>query len=177
MGLPNETVLLVVKVLYGIQETGFHWYIIHIEYHINKLGMFRSNPDPCRLLKRNDAKVTGLGALKVDAPLSSVDEMFMMEEEESSKAFSCNPRKIQCRNPVAFNGIRMRREMTGAIIMNQVDQIKSLTIPTTYKEFSSEEPWQSALALTVGHISVTLSDSLHPVQEIQQNQNTRLYKS
>lgn len=69
MGLPNNTVLLVIKFLYGIPESGLHWYISYLEYHINNLGMFHSTADPCLLVKRTDVRLKGLVALQVDESL------------------------------------------------------------------------------------------------------------
>lgn len=45
--------------------------------------------------------------------------MFMMEEEEDSKAFKSRPITILGSNPVEFNGIRLRRERKVKITMNQ----------------------------------------------------------
>lgn len=43
MKIPPNTVLKVVKTLYGIPESGIHWYLTHQEHHIERLGMRRSN--------------------------------------------------------------------------------------------------------------------------------------
>lgn len=48
MGVPEDTVFVAVKPLYGIPERGLHSYIMHLEYHLGKLGMSSATENPLR---------------------------------------------------------------------------------------------------------------------------------
>lgn len=70
MGLAEDMVLLVVKTLYGIPESGLHWYITYLEYHMGKVGMERTTVDPCMFVKRKGGTLTGLVSFQVDDSLT-----------------------------------------------------------------------------------------------------------
>lgn len=78
--LLEDTILLVVKPIYGIPESGLHWYITYLEYHIECLGMMNTTAGPCLLVKSTDGHTTGLVAPQLDGSLSVVTEQFMDEE-------------------------------------------------------------------------------------------------
>lgn len=63
---PPGTVLKVVKPMYGIPESGLHWYLAYLEHHLGRLGMERSSVDPCVLLKRRNGRLIGAIILQVD---------------------------------------------------------------------------------------------------------------
>lgn len=60
------TVLKVVKSLYGIPESGLHWYMTNLEHHLILLGMRRSAVDPCVLYKGAGENLEGAIVLQVD---------------------------------------------------------------------------------------------------------------
>lgn len=70
MALQEDTVLLVVKPMYGIPESGLHWYIKYLEYPMENLKMTGTTAHPCVLVKRKEGEVIGTVALQVDDSLS-----------------------------------------------------------------------------------------------------------
>lgn len=52
MNLLEHIVLQMVRPLYRITESGLHWYLTYVEYHVDGLGMECSRADPCILLHR-----------------------------------------------------------------------------------------------------------------------------
>lgn len=66
MKLPPDTVLKVVHPLYGISESGLHWYQTYSNHHIDHMNMFRTTIDPCVLVQHSGKKLTGLVILQVD---------------------------------------------------------------------------------------------------------------
>lgn len=56
MGLRVSKILKVVKPLYGIPESGVHWYLTCMEHHNSNLGMHWSWADPCLLHRQNGKK-------------------------------------------------------------------------------------------------------------------------
>ena len=47
MHLPKDRVPLVRKPLYGIPESGLHWYLTYHKHHTERLGMSACRSDPC----------------------------------------------------------------------------------------------------------------------------------
>lgn len=45
MGLPEVTVLKVVKPLYGIPESALHWYLTYLDYHVQILEIFNQKSE------------------------------------------------------------------------------------------------------------------------------------
>lgn len=87
MGLKEYVVLQVIKTLYGIAESGLHWYLTYLDYHTNKLGMFRTTTGPCVLVERTGNKLHGLVILKVDGSRMIRTDAFMDDEAVASKEF------------------------------------------------------------------------------------------
>lgn len=51
-GTRRNMVLKVVRPLYGIPESGLHWYLTYIDRHTERLGIIRATIDTCILFKR-----------------------------------------------------------------------------------------------------------------------------
>lgn len=52
MVLYEDMVLRVVNPLYGIPESGLHWYLTYTEHHTERQGMKRTTSDPCIMYNR-----------------------------------------------------------------------------------------------------------------------------
>lgn len=105
ISLPADTVSLVVKQLYCFPESGLHWHITYLDYHLDRLGMSRTTADFCLLMKKRDGKLSGMVArevddphsvhdslsvddpLSADDPLSVGDHAFINEEKKASNGF------------------------------------------------------------------------------------------
>lgn len=70
MGLKSDEVLIVVKPLYGVPESGLHWFLTYQDHHVNNLGMKSTIIDNCVLYKRNETHLEGMTALQVDDSIS-----------------------------------------------------------------------------------------------------------
>lgn len=58
-GLPEDSVLKVIKPLYGIPEAGLHWYLTYMDHHKHQLGMNKSYIDPCMLILKGTDGIKG----------------------------------------------------------------------------------------------------------------------
>lgn len=105
MGFPEDVAMMVVKPLYGIPESGLNWYIVYMEYHIDKFRMEKTTEDPCLLVKRKDGRPSGLMGLQVDDYLTMGDDDFLREEEEYSSTFKLKERRILGKKPMSYNGV------------------------------------------------------------------------
>lgn len=109
LGLPEGTILEVVKPLYGIPESGLHWYLTYLTHHVDNLGMQRSTVDPCVLVLREGTNVKVIVLLQVDDSLEFGDAEFLEEEEAASASFKSKPRVPLGNEPTPFNGVTLRR--------------------------------------------------------------------
>ena len=60
LNLTDDSVLKVVKPLYGIPEAGNHWFKTYHSHHLNELAMEQSTYDPCLLYSNRPFGVIGL---------------------------------------------------------------------------------------------------------------------
>ena len=80
LGISENSVLKVVKPLYGVPEAGNHWFKTYHSHHINNLGMNQSTYDPCLLYCNNDDSF-GIVGLQTDDTLFLADETFTEAEQ------------------------------------------------------------------------------------------------
>ena len=146
MELKDGYVLRVIKPLYGIPESGLHWYLTYLAHHLDSLGMKRTRVDPCVLIKGGNNSIDGLIILQVDDSLGFGSDEFLDNEEINSKDIRCKPRTFIGLKDTSFNGINICRTIEGQYKINQTDKIDRLESSTTQKGFAS----MRALAQYVG---------------------------
>jgi len=131
MRLPYDQVLLAVKPLYGIPESGLYWFITYRDHHVNELKMTSCTVDKCILYRHyedgNNRTLPALTILQVDDSFGlGIDEFLNLEEEKSS-AFKTKPR--QCLKPgdsCAFNGSKITREQSRTYSLTQSEKLSTL---------------------------------------------------
>lgn len=127
--LEPNTVMLIIKPLYGIAEAGTHWYKTYHDHHVDKLFMRNSTYDPCLMIstKKNLFAIIGM---QTDDTLSLATEAFAaLEDEELKKAkFPAKPHEIlSSDNPIIFNGGVITLQENN-INLTQKDQGKKIEI-------------------------------------------------
>ena len=60
MGLPDGSILRVVKPLYGVPEAGNHWFKTYHDHHTHNLDMVQSTYDPCLLHSTEPFGIVGI---------------------------------------------------------------------------------------------------------------------
>jgi hypothetical protein len=60
LNLKDDSVLKVVKPLYGVPEAGNHWFKTYHSHYINELSMEQSTYDPCLLYSKQPFGIVGL---------------------------------------------------------------------------------------------------------------------
>jgi Reverse transcriptase (RNA-dependent DNA polymerase) len=101
----EDEVLEVLLPLYGLPESGLHWFSTYQSHHIKKLQMSETEYDPCLLYQ--SSKNTGLeGAvvLQVDDSLGVGTAGFLKNEQFESTSFIGKPRIVLDKNPIHING-------------------------------------------------------------------------
>src|SRR4029077_16149598 len=102
---PN-TIMVVLKPLYGIPEAGTHWWATYHKHHKEKLSMITSTYDPCFLITTSP-DVFGIVGMQTDDTLILGSEKFStLEENELTKAkLSAKPKEaLSPEAPLIFNG-------------------------------------------------------------------------
>lgn len=157
MVLPENTVLRVVKPIYGIPEAGFHWYITYLAHHIDTLQIRRSRTYPFLLIKRSNGSLRGLIALQVDDILGLGTPGFLNQEETASQKFLTKTRTYMEAQPIEFNGINIT-EYTDNISISQFKKIEKLSQSRNQKQLDS-------VCALIQYIAVrTLPDACAPAQ-------------
>lgn len=126
LGLGEDSVLKVLRPLYGVPEAGNHWFKTYHSHHINQLNMDQSTYDPC-LLQSNEP--FGIVGLQTDDTLFLADDSFAeAEQQELSKAkFLAKEREqLTAATPLQFNGGLIRLVPDG-ITLTQERQCENLS--------------------------------------------------
>jgi hypothetical protein len=80
MNLAEDEVLLLLRTLYGIPESGLHWFITFHNHYTEVLQMSSSRADPCLLYKHINTVPCG-AILQVHDALGYGPDSFLEEEE------------------------------------------------------------------------------------------------
>jgi len=164
MNLSHNEILLVKKPLYGIPESGLHWFATYQSHHIEKLGMKASKGDVCVLYKTDDSRLTGVTILQVDDSFGHGTAEFLEKEEAGSKRFQCKPRKLLSPGDSAlFNACNISMDRDGAYTTSQSEKLRKMLPPTNQESLISTR----AKIQYIG--SCTRPDLCSPVQLMVSN--------
>jgi hypothetical protein len=125
LNLADDSVLKVVKPLYGVPEAGNHWFKTYHSHHINELAMEQSTYDPCLLYSNRPFGVVGL---QTDDTLFVGDDDFVEKEQaglEKAKFMAKERERLTSTHNLKFNGGIIETDGT-AITLTQVRQCKNL---------------------------------------------------
>ena len=131
LGIDKDSVLKVVKPLYGVPEAGNHWFKTYHSHHVNQLRMHQSTYDPCLLYSD---KPFGIVGLQTDDTLFLADNTFAeAEQSELHKAeFMAKEREqLTADTPIKFNGGLIQLTQDGSITLTQKRQCENLSVVNT----------------------------------------------
>lgn len=135
MKIPENSILLAVKPLYGIPEAGLHWFMTYSNHHIKELAMQTCSTDKCMLFRNRDKqKNVDLVILQVDDTFGTGSKTFLDEEEKSNR-FLCKPRKpFEIGTSLKFNGSTIERIDSDTYKLSQMDRLSKFKVPGTVDE-------------------------------------------
>jgi hypothetical protein len=150
LGIGKDTVLKVLKPLYGVPEAGNHWFKTYHSHHVQQLHMDQSTYDPC-LLQSNEP--FGIVGLQTDDTLLLADETFAEAEQNElhkAKFLAKEREQLTVDTPLKFNGGLIQLVLDG-ITLTQERQCKNLST-------ISIKPATSASSRGVTRASLTPKD-------------------
>jgi hypothetical protein len=136
LNLEEGSVVKVLKPLYGVPESGNHWYKTYHSHHVKELSMEQSTYDPC-LLYSNDP--FGLVGLQTDDTLFVGNDDFAEQEQVQLKKAKFKAKERERLTPdhdLKFNGAIIHAETTG-ITLTQERQCKNLKVVNTKNSTST----------------------------------------
>lgn len=135
MKVRKGTILKVIRPLYAIHESGFHWYLPYLDHHIERLKMRRTTVEPCSLIQHIDGNLYGIIILDI---FGTGTEKFLKDEDEAAKNFREKPRTTLSSNKINFNRSNGTHSKDTTIKMRQKNKIGKITSPDHEKLFISE---------------------------------------
>jgi hypothetical protein len=117
---PKETIMVVIKPLYGIAEAGTHWWAIYFNHYCEKLNMTISTYNSCLLI--SSSKQFVIVGIQMDDTLILCDSGFnQLEEDELKKAeFTTKPKQeLTTGKPLLFNGCTLIKKTNRSIHIQQ----------------------------------------------------------
>ncbi len=131
MGLPDTTVLKVIKPLYGISEAGAYWSKTYQAHHIQNLTMLESSYNFCLLWVSSPSIGFGVVRLQTNDTLILADKIFATAEKVKLQKVklltkACNQLTID--HPIKLNGGFITLATEHSIYLNQESQYKYLRL-------------------------------------------------
>lgn len=113
MRLPQDTMLLVYRPLYGVLEAGTHWYNTYHTHHTRPLGLEQSSYDLCLLYTHGNNNAFGIVDLQTDDTLFLADSTFA-EREEKKLIYAAKDREmLTSGHLLLFNSTILRQHNNG----------------------------------------------------------------
>lgn len=138
MGLADDELIEAVKPLYGIPESGLHWYKTYHSHHCNTLQMTPTTFDPCLLFRKGNSAAEGVCIMQVDDSFGHGVSSFLEVEESKSRRFKTKPRKVLTEgSSTDFNGCQITILPENVYMLHQRDKLKSISVPITSQELKS----------------------------------------
>ena len=123
LGLSKDSLLQVVKPLYGVPEAGNHWFRTYHDHHTQELKMTQSTYDPCLL--HTSTNRFGLVGLQTDDTLFLADPEFAYNEEtelQKAKFLAKDREKLTTQHLIKFNGGQINLQKDHSIRLTQEHQ-------------------------------------------------------
>jgi len=111
--------------LYGLAESGAHWFETYHKHHLNKLDMVQSTFDPCLLIEKTGR---GLVGLQTDDSLILADDTFAAREQEQLTFLSKPRQQLTSTDPIWFNGAVLNLDVDGSIAIRQPKQVTRIEL-------------------------------------------------
>jgi hypothetical protein len=133
LNLNDDSVLKVVKPLYGIPEAGNHWFKTYYSYHINELSIEQSTYDPCLLYSKQPFGIVGLqtdNTLFVGTnDFAKTEQLKLQEAKFLAKEREC----LTVDYDLKFNGGIIHTDTTGITLIQecQYKNLRTVSIKNT----------------------------------------------
>ncbi|KAI0996880.1 hypothetical protein K3495_g11305 [Podosphaera aphanis] len=119
--------MTIIKPLYGLAESGTHWWATYFRHHCEKLLMETSTFDPCLLITTKEAPSFGIVGMQIDDTLGLSDEAFA-ETEDRNLTLKAKPKEcLTAGHPLLFNGCKLTLE-SDDLVLQQKNQCHGLAI-------------------------------------------------
>ena len=132
LGLSKDSILQVVKPLYGVPEAGNHWFQTYHDHHTKELKMTQSTYDPCLL--HTSTNGFGLVGLQTDDTLFLANPEFARKEEtelQKAKFLAKDREQLTAQHPIKFNGGQITLQENNLIKLTQERQAQNLRLVST----------------------------------------------
>ncbi len=136
LGLPNTTVLKVIKPLYGVLEAGAHWYKTYHTHHIQNLTMLESLYNSCLLWVSSPSMGFVVVGLQTNDTLILADKTFAAAEKvelQKAKLLAKARDQLTIDHSIKFNGGFITLTADRSIYLNQESQCRCLRLITLKK--------------------------------------------
>ena len=124
-------VMKATRPLYGILESGFHWYLTYHSHDERNLKMTQVSFDNSLLYKSSQGTIQGLTTRQVDDSFGHASDKCLELEEFHPRQFqkmNSKPHQLlQIGQQVEFNGSNIQMKNIGEYVMHQTEKLKSLS--------------------------------------------------
>ena len=146
---PDNTIMVVIKPLYGIAEAGAHWWATYFKHHCEKLHMTTSTYDPCLLMTTKSSRYFGVVGMQTDDTLGMTDAAFAKQEEDELHKANFKAKEKQFldeNNPLMFNGCILSRQPNDILLLKQKNQGEKLKLVSNTHEYVEQRARGAYLA-------------------------------
>lgn len=146
---PANTIMVVIKPLYGIAEAGAYWWSTYNKHHTDTLHMTPSTYDPCLLISKNGAECFGIVGMQTDDTLGLTDKAFA-DLEDKELRFKAKPKQFLAHDAqIDFNGCIVRvHQHNGNIMLRQKKQGEKLEAAVDRQSYIQQRARGAYIATT-----------------------------
>lgn len=138
MGLGEDEVLLCLKPLYGVPESGLHWFVTYAGHHVDRLGMQQSRAERCLFYRREGDGGISVTSLQVDDSWGTATKVFLEDEEREAGRFITKPRTVmEPGGSLQYNGSTITQVGSSEYTMTQREKLLDLKEARTDDELVS----------------------------------------
>lgn len=123
--------------LYGLAESGVHWFETYHDHHVHALEMETSRYDSCLLVKTDGPELSGIVGMQTDDTLIMGTNGFATLETKKVRqaGFRCKPKtRLTPEAPMEFNGCRVTIDNDSIHLRQKNQGSKLATIDIKAKE-------------------------------------------
>lgn len=147
--------------LYGLSESGDHWFETLDDHHCRELGMCTLRSDPAMYVKMKDNQLIGLSGTYVDDILRVGSEEFRMIASKTNNEFEMDDDKEL---PCTFTGFKLEKNEDGVLQLQQHDYLSQITVLPEDASFSDLASTRMKLAW----LSHSRPDCLFEISQLTQ---------
>jgi hypothetical protein len=140
---PQESIMMVVKLLYEIAEAGAHWWLTYFKHYCEKLTMKVLTYNPCLLITLASSECFRIMGMQTDDIFGLNDDTFAIKKSQKLVFTAKKKQFLTPDNPLFFNGcvFTVNKDILRIRQKNQGQKLEKATNAISYVQQRAREAY------------------------------------